>query len=301
MSVSTIHSDNRIEQDLEGWELTSCKVCGNSACQMSTCAEAHHAYQVRLYREFCGIITKIPKCCSAIIERDLGVPIREIIGKQSSREAEVIVKRGPIRAFVATSNKGITATRNEDYRLTICFIFRSAEYLEHRSCREFDALDRHLAHFANSKDTAHVVDTAPETQVSACSTILIDIRMRVVCGKEEAFVALNDAPFVGSFGKDCDVVLLFVAINLAKCLGDIRAVINDDSIVRIALERPLIGVSKQVFLRSSRVTLVSFASIHEVSTFAKSEVIPVCITHIGRGLKREAPSCCNENDVFLFL
>ena len=51
------------------------------------------------------------------------IAIREIVGKNGSCEAKIVVERGPICAFIAACNKRIAASRNDDNRSRACRIF----------------------------------------------------------------------------------------------------------------------------------------------------------------------------------
>ena len=135
--------------------------------------------------------------------------------------------------------------------------------------------------------------------MSACSAIFINVRIGAVRGKQKAFVALHDTPFESTIGKDGNVVLLFLAIDFGKRLGDIGTVIEDDAVVGVALKGPLVGIAIEFVFRGRGVANVALGRVDEVGTFAKGEVVPMGIVETWRNVKRERPGGTDDDHILL--
>ena len=133
----------------------------------------------------------------------------------------------------------------------------------------------------------------PEPKVTTGSTIFIDVFVVIVVGEQETLLALNDFPEIGFIGEDGNVT------DLGESLGDVGAVIDNDTVIRIPLKGPLVFIARHVFLRGNGIAFIALGRIHIVSAFAQGEVIPVCIVEVGRQLERQCPRGRDMDDIVL--
>ena len=239
----------------------------DGAGKVSACAETHHANAVGIYPQLLSVVAKILEGSSTVIQRYLGITVREVVGQHSHGKTEVKVKRGPVGTFVATSNIGIAASGTDDDSLAVSLLLGCAEELERSACGELYLIDCRLL--------LHIVCQDFKCLARVEVAFLDDGRLvaRVVgCPSVGADACLRDVGAVEDVAVHRDIIRKVGGRARVVHLNGLQVLVGADDVAPVVLKGNGVAVHERMLVDAVE---ISFSLARDESK------LPLCRTDAG--------------------